>query len=333
VEGISSPVEINNNLNGGNTAGFVLFPQLNGLTLEDAPGTRGTLGVAMNGGDLELSFFGFQQKNGELAWNDIDEARQTLATVNAAAAAALGITLDPSIGEFVNPNYAIPLKTNGVVTNLAGLNSLIFDKSLHVKMDSRLWGSEMMFLTERYNPGEGLGFQWLGGLRYTNLDEVYSIHGVSDGGTTVADYTTDISSTVVNNFYGPEAGVRASYNNRWFTLSATPRVMMGLNDYTATMTADPLGAGSTSFRQRKVDFGSVTQLNMLAEIHFNTRFSIYGGYDFMWIPRLSRPNENIDFNSVPDPTGVTGFTPDITQDVNYTNFSAKGFSLGAVFRY
>ena len=333
VEGINSPVQINNNLNGGNTAGFVLFPQSNGLSLNDTAGTRGTLGVAMNGGDLELSFFGFQQKNGELNWNNIDGARQTLATVNAAAAAALGITLDPSIGTSSNPNYAIPLKTNGVVTNVAGLNSLIFDKSLQVTMGSRLWGSEMMFLTERYVPGEGLGFQWLGGLRYTNLNEVYAIHGVSDGGTTVADYMTNISSTVVNNFYGPEAGVRASYNNRWFTLSATPRVMMGLNDYTASTAANPLGAGTTSFQHRKVDFGSVTQLNMLAEVHFNTKFSIYGGYDFMWIPRLSRPNGNIDYNSIPDTTAVTGFTPDITQHINYTNFSAKGFSLGAVFRY
>jgi hypothetical protein len=200
-------------------------------------------------------------------------------------------------------------------------------------MGSRLWGTEMMFLTERYIPGEGLGFQWLGGLRYNNLDEVYAVNGDGTNGLTGTPFTTNISSTVVNNFYGPEAGVRASYNNRWFTLSATPRVMMGLNDYTASMSANPLGTGTTSFQHRKVDFGSVTQLNLLAELHLNTRFSIYGGYDFMWIPRLSRPNKNIDYNSVPDPTGVTGFTPDITQDINYTNFSAKGFSLGAVFRY
>ena len=333
IEGINSPVEINNNLNGGNTAGFVLFPQSNGLSLIDAPGTRATLGVAMNGGDLELSFFGFQQKNGSLNWNDIDTARQTNALVGADAATALGITLDPSLGTVDNPNFAIPLKTNGVVTDLTGLNSLIFDKSLQVTMGSRIWGSEMTFLTERYNPGEGLGFQWLGGLRYTSLDEVYGIHGVAEGGTTGTAFTTDITSSVINNFYGPEAGARVSYNSRWLTLSATPRVMMGLNDYTASMSANPLGTGTTSFQHRKIDFGSVTQLNMLAEIHFNTKFSIYGGYDFMWIPRLSRPNKNIDYNSVPDTTGLSGFTPDITQDINYTNFSAKGFSLGAVFRY
>ena len=31
--------------------------------------------------------------------------------------------------------------------------------------------------------------------------------------------------------------------------------------------------------------------------------------------------------------GAAGFTPDIRQNVNYSNFSANGFSLGAVFRY
>ncbi len=332
VEGISSPVQINNNLNGGNDAGFVLFPQSNNLSLIDAPGTRGTLGVAMNGGDLELSFFGFQQKKGDLSWTNIDGPR----VINAVAFPVVGAPIDTSLGTTINPNYAIPLKTNGVVTNLTGLNALIFDKSLHVSMGSRLWGTEMTFLTERYNPREGLGFQWLGGLRYTSLDEVFAIAGVSDGGTTVPDYNANISSTVINNLYGPEAGIRATYNNRWFTLSATPRVMLGLNDFTASTTSTfsgPLTAGNSSIEHRKVDFGSVTQLNMLAEIHLNTKFSIYGGYDFMWIPHVSRPNRNIDYDSVPDPAGVTGFTPDINQDINYTNFSAKGFSVGATFRY
>lgn len=333
IEGINSPVTINNNLNGGNTAGFVLFPQSNAIDLTDTPGARGTLGVAMNGGDLELSFFGFEQQSGTLGFNDIDGARQINAVVNAAAAAALGITLDPSIGETINPNYAMPLKTNGVATDLAGLNALIFDKSFDARFSSQIWGSELTFLTERYVP-EGFGFQWLGGFRYTSLDEKFAIHGVSDGGPTVADYTTDISSTVINNLYGPEAGVRLSMNNRWCTLSATPRVMMGLNDYTASTSANPLGTGTTSFRDRKVDFGSVTQLNLLAEVHLNTKFSLYGGYDFMWIPRLSRPHRNIDYDSVPDATGgASGFIPVISQDVHHTNFSAKGFSLGAVFRY
>jgi hypothetical protein len=327
VEGINSPVEINNNLNGGATAGLTLFPQSNSLDLTDAPGVRGTLGVAMNGGDLELSFFGFEQKSDAVAFDNIDGPRQILATV----LAGTGTTLNPTLGSSTNPNYAIPLLTNGSATNVAGLNSLVFDKTFRADFSSHLWGTELAFLTNRYVPGDGFGFQWLGGVRYSNLDENYDIRGTFDGGAAGVDRTSNINSAVVNNLYGPEAGARFSLNSRWVTLSATPRVMLGLNDYSASVSSDVLGTGRTTFEDRKIDFGSITQVNLAAEVHFNTKFSMFAGYDFMWMPRISRPHENIYYNSIPG--GAAGFTPDIRQNVNYSNFSANGFSLGAVFRY
>ena len=328
VEGINSPILVNDNLNGGNTAGFTLFAQSNGLDLIDTPGIRGTLGVAMNGGDLEMSFFGFQQQSSVTAYNNIDGPRQILA---AQIFADTGVVVDPAIGLQTIPNYAIPLLTDGSVTDVAGLNSLIFDQSLQATLSSQMWGSELTFLTDRYVPGEGFGFQWLGGLRYTNLAESYNIHGTYDGGAAVADRTTNISSAVNSNYYGPEAGARFSVNTRWFTLSATPRIMMGLNDYTATVSANAIGTGLTTFESSKVNFGTVTQLNLAAEVHLNTKFSVYGGYDFMWLTQVSRPDQNIYYNSIS--AGAAGFTPDIRQNVQYSNFAANGFSLGAVFRY
>jgi len=328
IEGINSPILVNDNLNGGNTAGFTLFAQSNALDLIDTPGIRGTLGVAMNGGELELSFFGFQQQSSITAYNDIDGPRQILA---AEILATTGVVVDPAIGNTINPNYAIPLLTDGNVTDVAGLNSLIFDKSLQARFSSQMWGSELTFLTDRYVPGEGFGFQWLGGLRYTNLDESYNIHGVYEGDSAAVDRTTDIRSAVNSNYYGPEVGARASVNTRWFTLSATPRIMMGLNDHTATVSSSITGTGATSFHNSRVNFGTITQLNLAAEVHLNTKFSVYGGYDFMWLTQVSRPDENIYYNSIS--AGAAGFTPDIRQEVQYSNFTANGFSLGAVFRY
>jgi len=328
VEGINSPVLLNDNLNGGNSAGFTLFAQSNGLDLIDTPGIRGTLGVAMNGGELELSFFGFQQQSSVTAFGDIDGPRQILASQ---IQPGTGGVFNPALGLSVIPNYAIPLRTDGTVTDVAGLNSLIFDQNLRATLSSQMWGSELTFLTDRYVPGEGFGFQWLGGLRYTNLDESYTIRGEYDGGAAAADRTTDIRSAVNSNYYGPEAGARFSVNTRWFTLSATPRIMMGLNDYTATVSSNAIGTGFTSFESTKINFGTVTQINLAAEVHLNTKFSVYGGYDFMWLTQVSRPDQNIDYNSISG--GAAGFTPDIRQNVHFSNFAANGFSLGAVFRY
>jgi hypothetical protein len=329
LEGVQIPVAINNNLNGGNTAGLSLFPQADSLDLIDTPGARGTLGVAMNGGDLEMSFFGFEQKSDVAAYNNIDGPRQILAGL--VVPGSLAVPIDPALGTATNPNYAIPLLTDGAVTDVAGLNSLIFDKSLQARYGSQMWGTELMFLTDRYIPGEGLGFQWLGGLRYTNLDESFGIHGTFDGGAAVADRTTDINSAVNSNYYGPEMGARMSVNTRWLTLSATPRIMMGLNDYTARLTSNALGTGATSFESHKINFGTITQINLAAEVHLSTKFSVYGGYDFMWLTQVSRPDQNVYYNSISG--GAAGFTPDIRQNVGFSNFAANGFSLGAVFRY
>ena len=106
---------------------------------------------------------------------------------------------------------------------------------------------------------------------------------------------------------------------------------MGLNDTTASVSSNITGTPASSFETRSVNFGTVTQVNLLAEVHLNTNFSVYGGYDFMWLTQVSRPDQNIYYNSIPSAT--TGFTPDIRQDVQYSNFAANGFSFGAVFRY
>ena len=329
IEGLNAPILVNDNLNGGTTAGFTLFPQSNGMEISDTAGIRGTLGVAMSGGDLELSFFGFQKGYSETAFTDIDGPRQIAASL--ITPGGLIPVIDPALGTQTNPNYAIPLLTDGTVSNVAGLNSLIFDQSLQATLSSKMWGSELIFLTDRYVPGEGFGFQWLGGLRYTSLDEAYNINGSYEGDAAAADRTANINSSVINNLYGPQAGARFSANTRWFTLSATPRIMMGLNDTTASVSSNITGTPASSFETRSVNFGTVTQVNLLAELHLNTNFSVYGGYDFMWLTQVSRPDQNIYYNSIPSAT--TGFTPDIRQDVQYSNFAANGFSFGAVFRY
>lgn len=324
LQGIQAPVDINDNLNGGNTVGQTLFPTEHTIGKEDIPGLRGTLGVALNGADLEMSFFGMEQSSDEFLRSNIAGPRDQLAVLDP--------TIDPSLGTTFNPNYAIPLLTGGAVTDVAAANYLIFNDSLQIEQESQLWGSEIMLLTDKDIPGgEGPAWQWLGGFRYINLDETFNVRGTFDGRGLQPDRSTNIQSLTVNNIYGPQIGARASLNSRWFTLSATPRVTFGVNDHTSTVTANPLGAAVTRTGNESVDFGTVTQLNLMAEIHFNTHFSVYGGYDFIWIPDVTRPDENINWNSTNDLAG--GFTPNITEHTNFSSFIAQGISVGAVFRY
>jgi hypothetical protein len=323
-EGTQTPVEINDNLNGGNSVGETLFPTMHTIGKQDVPGIRGTLGVALNGADLEMSFFGMEQTGDSFTQADISGPREIL---NAQVP-----TIDPALGTLFNPNYAIPLLTDGAVTDVTAVNALIFNDSLNIELESQLWGSEIILLTEKQIPGgEGHSWQWLSGIRYLNLDEKFTINGSFDGFGLVPDSSTRIQSKTVNNLYGLEVGARAAWTTRWFTLSATPRTMFGLNDYTATVNADPLGLGNVRTGDESVDFGFAAQLNLLAEVHLNNHFSLYGGYDFLWLPRVTRPDENIVYDSTNNIAG--GFTPNITEHTNFSHFIAQGLSVGCVFRY
>lgn len=339
-EGRDVPVDYSDNLNGGTPVGATLIPTYNGLDLDNIPGVRGTWGLKLDGAEMELSFFGTAQQNAVSDFGSLAEGR--------IARYALDNTIDPELGlsqtpllpgkKPFAPNYAIPLSTNGVEQDFLGANALVFNDTLTLGMSSQVWGSELAFLTPRRAPGgAGPSWQWLGGVRYLSLDEKFSIRGTNGtfNGTDaiVPDRFTAIDSTTVNNIYGPEIGARLALNSQYFSLSATPRVMMGLNDYTATVASDITGGLPTSGERQSIDFATATQLNLLTEVHLNDHFSLYGGYDFLCITSITRPQDNVLYDSTVPALGGAA-TADIRERTTLNDFFyAHGFSFGATFRY
>ncbi len=320
VVGLRSPDQLFegfDNLNGGISVGTSRVLTNSPLDLDDVSGVRGTWGLALNGGEMEVSFFGTEQRDDAFTTGSLKNFR---------------FDLDSGIGNQFSPNVLLPLTTNGVATDSTTLNAIVFDESVSAQMGSQMWGAEASFLTDPYLPGEGFKWQWLGGFRYVNLDEYYRFQGVYNAGNTLPDRVTRINSSTANNIYGPQVGGRAQIQTRWFTLSATPRVVFGLNDYTSSVTADPLDTGVfTSEMQEEIEFCTITQLTLAAEVHLNNHLSLYGGYDFLWMPRISRPDSNIRYNSTP---GLGGdFIPDIGLNNQLKNFLVEGLSVGAVLRY
>lgn len=324
IDGITEPFDVNDNLNGGNPIGLALFPLTDSINASESAGIRGTWGLDLEEAEMELSFFGFEQSSGSVSFPDIDGPRDILAGLNPA--------IDPSLGTEFRPNYVVPLLTDGAVADAAGFNSLVFNDSFHAYNQTQLWGSELTFLSrKKLAGGVGFGLQYLGGVRYVNLEQSFRFRGSFDGRGVFADYISNVNSTTQNNLYGPELGLRWSLNSKYLTLSATPRVMMGLNDYGARLISDPIGLGATTTRESHIEFGTVTQLALNAEVHMNENFSVFGGYDFMWLTGITRASENIVYDSTTAVGG--GFTPNIRQAVHLNDFMANGFTFGAVFKY
>jgi hypothetical protein len=315
VQGQTLTVPLLDNLNGGADIGEALFPFASGIDHNDIPGIRGTLGVALTGAEMELSFFGMEQSSDFMAAEDLSAARTRV-----------GLT-DVAFGTTAFPNLAVPLLTDGQPGTLADLNALIFSESFSARMESQMWGSEFALLTEKSAPGgAGASLQWLGGFRYVSVDE-----GFGFSGTSVGTPVTSVNSSTINNFYGPQIGARAALTSKYFTLSATPRIMMGLNDNTSTVSSVYQGVAGITHRDRTVDFGTVTQINLAAELHVSPQFSIYGGYDFMVLTGVSQAFDNVVYDTTLD--GVGARVADIRQHVDLGQMFVNGFSLGAVFRY
>ncbi len=315
----SVPFQAFDVLNGGANTGLAIVPNSNSLEMDDTSGVRGTLGVALNGGALEVSFFGTQQTDSELQLNNLQAGRVAGAE---------------AIGTMIRPNVVTPLLTSGTATTSTAMNSFVYDDSFQAFLDGQLWGAEFLLLQDLYLPQENFNWQWLGGFRYVSYDEQFQQTGsFTNGGGLVPSRVTQIGADTINNVYGPEVGGRASIRTKYVTLSATPRIALALNDHTSTVTTGSLITGvepTVRIIEESIDFSPIVEINLQMQIHLTSHFSIFGGYDFFYILQASRPNSNIVYDSTP---AGGSFTPNIRQQVDLENFMARGLNLGGILTY
>lgn len=309
------PFIVFDNINGV-TAGVSTVPGTGNIALDDTSGIRGTWGLDLANADLELEFFGTEQNHDGFSLTNLSAGR------------AMGAETE---GTAARPNVVTPLLTNGSPANAATANYLIYDNSFRTTLSSQIWGAEATLLSEPYLSGPGIHWQWLGGFRYIAYEEEFRNRGVNDGGGLGTATVTAFGGETVNNLYGPEVGGRISATHRWFTFSATPRIAFALNDYTAITSSSPLGTTEVRYSGSDIEFTPIVQVSFVGELHVTPNFSIFGGYDFMWIYRMTRPFDNIVYDSVPGLTG--GFTADIRQQVDLESFYTRGLSVGCVWRY
>jgi hypothetical protein len=289
---------------------------------------------------MELSFFGTGQKTAVRDFGDLAAPRIGRSQLDPTIDPELGLSQVPLLpGKMpFAPNYAVPLTTNGVVQDIAGANALVFNDTLTMSMGSQVWGAEMAFLTSRNAPGgAGPSWQWLGGFRYLNLDERFNLTGTygdyDNVSAIVPNRFTSITSSTINNIYGPEFGGRLALTSKYMSLSATPRVMFGLNDYQSTVNSSPNSLASVVTQNDSIDFSTASQLNLLAEFNLSPHFSVFGGYDFLCITSVTRPQDNIEWDSTTAALGGVA-TPNIHERTIMDDFFfAQGFSFGGVFRY
>jgi len=312
VQNLIEPLNVTSTQAGSGAFGVGVIPDVANLSLNDTPGVRGTWGLDLSNAEFELEFFGTGQNDSDFSITNISGFRPDGST---------------GIGTAERPNVVVPLLSSGASVDADTANYLLFDSSYSASMKAQMWGTEATLLTKRYIPGDGLGWQWLGGFRYVNYNEEFGHRGVFNNGGLIADQVTQFQASTTNHMYGPEVGFRSSVNHRWFTFSATPRIAFTLNNHTSETSFNGVSVGDSN----DVDFTPIVQVSFTGEVHLTPNFSVFGGYDMMWMYRMSRPHDNIVYDSSPGAGGA--FNADISQVMDLNSFSAEGLSIGCVLRY
>ena len=333
----------------GEPRGVAFVPSLSEMSLNSVSGVRGTLGIPLQEGHVEINFWGLNKARDDISFTDLQAGRDVIRDPNLLPPdPALGIVdLNPIVGPpLFSPNIVTTLLLNGQPGTTNNVPVIVYDEQFDASLVSRLWGTEFNVFQDYAVPWSCVRWEPLCGFRYMNLRETLVQEGVFNDGSTLTDAlgnptqdVTRITSRTTNNFYGPQVGGRLTIEQPHLTLSATPRIALGLNDYVAIVDSGPI-AGIDTFggreREERIDFTPVFQVSFAARVHFNDICSAFIGYDFMWIHRATRPFDNIYYNSTinPDPSTIANraFVPDIGLKPDLEEMSVQGVNVGFEIR-
>ncbi len=307
----------------GNPATAVV-PSLSAFDLKNMNGYRGTIGLPIGPGNFELSAFVIAPHK-----NEFDGSSQITQEVPA------DLLATPPI---LNP---IPANFIGQPINVAGVqNVMLYMNGYEAIMQTSIWGSEANYIIDAPNAGTGdlLTFSPIIGFRYLNYRESLSQAG---GYEVVTDPTTNpvtttpasraIYSQTNNNSYGPQIGVRSELAISRLTFGAEPKIMLGLNSYTASMSTinvpfdNPANNTNQNYHKQSTTFSPVADLRVYSRFQLSQYAFAYVAYNLMYVGNISRPYDSIGYNI--SGTGQGLFNPQSTDSI------IQGLSVGGELRF
>lgn len=247
----------------------------------------------------------------------------------------------------------IPLLQNG----RPGQTALVYDLGYSSSYHNELWGAETKVVLNMGPDQYGLTMKPLVGFRYMSFDEEFQQVGVSSLGSNILRngnilfvsstgtflpinqqgvirgpaFTSTIESEVENTLYGLQVGTRTEINHKWFTLGAEPRISLGVNDYQAEVTTRNLRSpndGVVRTRDEDFLFAPIFDVNMYGRLHVNPYFSLYAGYNFMYLFRVSRADDNIYYND-----NGSSARPGIVVNSETQDMHVQGLNIGGEIRF
>jgi hypothetical protein len=345
-QSVGQGVQFARTVNG--VAGIGMAPGLNDISIDSLNGFRGTFGVPLQSGQIELSAFILARSS------DSFFGGNTLASVFAGSPGVGTGYIQTSIAE--NPPEVIggsvgldglpasngqtaqfitqPVYVNGVPIPMTASSAAIdYDVSYQARLTTSAWGTEGNFFLNSPDPNSIFQLRPSMGVRYFNFQDRLKQSGQYNE-PTVANPTqivsSNINSSANNDLFGPQVGLRAEATNSWFLIGVEPKIMLGMNAWKSTLdTASVFSATdpSQSLLSKGTTFSPLFDVKFYSNLALSKNLSAYVAYNYLWAGQVNRSYNNILYNQ------SAGGQSDFKLLRQYSGATLQGLSLGFELRF
>ena len=277
-------------------------PDTGDVQFDALPGMRLTVGAPTEWGGFEADIW---------------------AIMNASTTLDFDPVFDTTTGFTVIP--AVTLTVNGAPSDT---QMVLFDNGYEAELRSGMWGAQGNWIANPVTPQNTLALSPVVGIRYVKFDEELRISGSDIGSAT----NPQITSKANNNLVGPQVGLRASLESKWLSLGIEPKVMFGINrhqDSVRTSQIFDVANPNTLSTNEDTDFAPAFNLPGFAKLHLSENFSLFAGYELLWLSNVSRSTEHVVYDSPPIPTDPGQIRVKKHREPIY----AHGFMVGGELRF
>ncbi len=280
------------------------------LDIDNLNGIRATLGIPLISGSIEGSIFSLEE--------GFDRDGVTS-----------GLGAPPPGNPVALPQF---VGTTTFTNGQLGTNIFLYDNSLVMSFSNRVWGSDINYVWEAYDPNHGLQLRPLMGFRYYGQDESFNQIGVFDQQGQLPDpLVSTINSSSRNQAYLGQIGLRAELVSRWLTLGIEPKLGIGVNNYESSVITTALRSPgdptvfTTDSGSKVSPFG---ELAVYGRANVSQNVSFILGYSLFVIDNVTRPHSSIYYNDNGQnlPAGVV-----VRPSFDKMHF--QGVNLGAEIRF
>jgi hypothetical protein len=314
---------------GNNVIGVATVPTTENMHLRDNSGGRIVLGTEFNyGGTLEVGGFVTEKTRsfttpvglGELVQYD----RVPIPLTNP-------VQFQPVFAPRVIGNSTF---VNGQLAN----NIELYNQSYTATYFSQLWGADANYYFDTDRDGL-FQFQPSVGFKYVGLREKLLQRGTFRDSTfnPAIDTNSEIDSLTRNNMFGPTVGFKSELVGKYLSFGFDNKLGFLANDHTGEVRTIRFRS-NVDPEVRTVDrdtmLSTVYDMTVYTKWNITPRFSLRLGYNFMYLGRVTRPEDNIFYNDngafVP-PFALT--PPDVRVNMTRHDIRVHGFNLGGEYRW